>query len=841
MKKLFTKENIGTILFYILVYLFIYFLITNNQYFFGSTLDYQTQHYLIPEYFRTLFYETHDLFPDFAFHLGSGQNIYYFSYYGLLSPIIFISYLFPHISMLHYIIISTSIMVILSASLFYFYLKKNQHSPLVSFLGGLMLLCASPLIFHAHRHIMFINYMPFLIMGMLGVDRFFKEKKSGILILSCFFMIMTSYYYSVGGLITLFILGIYRYLEQNDFNFKQFIKKMISFAIPFIISVLMAMILLLPTLYTLLAGRGTGSSTISLLDLFIPSLSFKNILYSTYSMGVMAIVIISCGYFIMKGKKENKFLSSLILLFGCFPIFNYILNGTLYIDPKSLIPFLPLVIFVTCNFLKLLFEEKVDFKYLFKVIIFFLILGLVNLFLIWLHVTTGIGQGYAYLLDLLGLFIIFALYYKFRKKSIVAFYFIIVVVALSTNINLSDKLMKKGDFLNDDSIIEKLVKEDNDFYRINNLYLGGIGLNNISNSNQYISTLYSSAFNRNYNKFYFDVFNNAVTYRNRSMTAFSTNILFHNFNGEKYIITDKNTDLGYSSYILNENLKVYKNEDAYPIGYAANNVLNKQEFLKLNYPSTVVNLLKSIVVDSSSTVSPVVLEKSNPALQLISYKNLTYKKTDKGLQIHSEKKGRMQVKVNEDMKDKILFIRFKNNNDPACSLGDLVMTINDTMNKLTCKSWKYHNENFIFDYVLYNQDELNITFTKGFYDFSDIEFYLLDYKEVKNINREVDAFVISKEKTKGDKIIGSINVKEDGYFTIQIPYDKGFQIKVDGINVDYENVNVGFLGFPIKKGNHDIEIEYVAPYKKIGGIISVSGIILLIIYEVVEKKRKVKE
>ena len=44
-------------------------------------------------------------------------------------------------------------------------------------------MCATPLLFHSHRHIMFINYMPFLILGLMGIDLYFDKKKSWLLIL----------------------------------------------------------------------------------------------------------------------------------------------------------------------------------------------------------------------------------------------------------------------------------------------------------------------------------------------------------------------------------------------------------------------------------------------------------------------------------------------------------------------------------------------------------------------------------------------------------------------------------------------------------------------------------
>jgi len=48
---------------------------------FGSTMDWNNQHILFPEYFRSRFYQTGQLFPNLASELGGGQNIYAFTYY----------------------------------------------------------------------------------------------------------------------------------------------------------------------------------------------------------------------------------------------------------------------------------------------------------------------------------------------------------------------------------------------------------------------------------------------------------------------------------------------------------------------------------------------------------------------------------------------------------------------------------------------------------------------------------------------------------------------------------------------------------------------------------------
>ena len=61
---------------------------------FGSKVDWISQHSVFPDYFRQQFYDTGD-FSEFALDIGGGQNIYHFAYYGLYSPVFWLSYLLP--------------------------------------------------------------------------------------------------------------------------------------------------------------------------------------------------------------------------------------------------------------------------------------------------------------------------------------------------------------------------------------------------------------------------------------------------------------------------------------------------------------------------------------------------------------------------------------------------------------------------------------------------------------------------------------------------------------------------------------------------------------------------
>ena len=136
-------------------------------------------------------------------------------------------------------------------------------------------------------------------------------------------------------------------------------------------------------------------------------------------------------------------------------------------------------------------------------------------------------------------------------------------------------------------------------------------------------------------------------------------------------------------------------------------------------------------------------------------------------------------------------------------------------------------------------DKLNIEFAKGKYDISNVKMYLVDYNDIVNYVKSVSVFNIDKESTSGDIITGNINVKNDGYFILTIPYDKGFSIYLDGNKIDYEKVSLSYIGFKIGSGYHDIKIVYKAPYQKEGMIFSGIGCIMLLQVMILDiKKRK---
>lgn len=823
----------------VMVFLTIVAVLTRLKYGYGSTTDWQQQHWVLPEYFRNLFYENHEVFPSFAFNIGGGQNIFNFSYYGLYSPIILISYLFPFIDMLDYIMIISILTVISSVVIFYIWLRRNSYNSKICFLVSFIFLCASPLIFQSHRQIMFVNYMPFLLLSLIGVDKYFNEKKSLFLIISTFLMIMTSYFFSVCGIITLIIYGIYKHTKaHSSLQIKTLLVDLSRLAFSIMIAVFMSGILLLPTVSAILNGRNSVDGEDKLLDLslLIPNISLENILYSPYSLGLTSIVLLALISGVLSKKRERIVAIAIVLVIIILPLFSYILNGALYARPKVFIPLLPILCLLVADF----FADLLEYRYRKKAIMAFIIC------IIGVMVISNWSYRMAFMADsVITVLVIFALV-KFKKSWLIYIPIVITPVLCCLCINMKDTLFLLSDKKIETAygvkdLVQDVSQTDGEFHRFSNEIYPLETVNKVYTMDYYQTTLYSSVYNKGYNSIYYDVFNNEINFRNSVITNSTKNPLFNMYMGNKYIITNQDPPIGYDLVKTNGDTSIYKNDNAFPLGYVTDKIMSESDFDKLEYPYTSEAIMEYCIADRDcdNDFSADIKEFSSE-LTLSDYNNIEFKENNGVYSVKADEFANMTLTLDNAIKDKILLIRF--NMDYQNENEDTYIIINDVKNKLTCKTAVYPNENYTFDYLLSSNEpieKLNISFRNGDYQISNIKMYTLDYANVKNIKSTLDPFEVDMKKTSGDNIYGKINATRNGFFVLNIPYDKGFSIKIDGENIAYEKVNKAFIGFEIEKGEHNIIINYQAPLQKEGIALTVFGIVLAISLAFFERRKVV--
>lgn len=834
MKKKLDKNYIVLIV----VTLFIIFFCLGFGNLYGSTTDWLIQHSVFPEYFRTLFYETGDLFPDFAPNIGAGQNIFHFSYYGLFNPVYMISYLFPFIEMTDYLMFISILSIIVSVCLMYKWLKDQAFSKTISFVSTFCFLCAAPLLFHSHRHLMFVNYMPFLLLALMGVDRHFEKGRSGLLIFSIFLMILSSYYYSIGGLFAITIYGIYAYLRKiENVTWSNLWRSVVRFAVPVLLGIGLSCFFLLPTAYVILNSRTGIVSDTSVLSVLFPKINMDALLYSSYSLGLTAITFVALIFQLLAHEKENKFLSISLLLLLVLPIFSYLLNGGLYVRSKVLIPFLPVFILLLAQFFCRVKKKEIAY------IPSFLLLLIITI----LIMITGYSDLRFYG-DLGVIIIALILFLIFHREMILYIPVIIISFIVVIGANLNENYVSEEEYnriFSSDrtTLIKKTIAQDPGFYRMNHLYEVSHTMNKIYDARYYQTSLYSSTYNEDYKVFFDSEFRNALPLRNILDEVQTNNALFQMYMGVRYIVTSEEVPIGYEKIEELNGVSVYKNENVLPVFYVSSAISSLSEYQNTVYPYNLENLFQTVVVDHE--VDSTVDHNMEPTKLLSTIKeqgsHLTIEKTENGYFVSAKKKDKLVLELETPIVGELLFIEMKQEEIPSCSSGDISIKINGITNKLTCESWMYFNENTSFEYILSSNEPittLEIEFSEGEFQISDIQTYVLDYESVRGRSNEVIPFEVDLTKTKGDHIEGTIEVTEDGYFATTLPYDEGFKVLVNGESQEIEKIDTAFLGFPIETGTYTITIDYEAPLFQEGKIVSVVLFVMTMTFIYWENREK---
>ena len=787
----------------------------------GSDLDWVNQHSVLPDYFRQRFYDTGQLFPDITWNLGAGQNIYNFSYYGLFNPIIWISYLLPFVPMSLYIQITSILSYGASVVIFYCWLKKKCDDRITLACTFLFLL-AAPLVYHSYNQLMFVNYMPFLCAAFLGVDKYVEEKKKALLLCSVCGMILTSFFFSIGGLLALGIYGASKFTEKG---IKEFLKNSVSLAGVLLHSVLLCGILLIPTAFVLFGRGGSGSHAEMAVSLF--TVQPMRFLYTPHGVGMSALALIALfDDMICRRKWQEKFLSVSLFLIFAIPFVGYVLNGGLYDKGKVFIPFLPLMCMEVAKYIDRIKKRESTFRDILPYLI-------TAIFLI-------AGKTFWALLDCGVMLVCFLIRKRFSAFPLAVWVSCVILFCSGWTINKgSNHIIPKEDYekiLDRDTKaeVEEILEKDTGWYRMEEQQGGKKELqdiNRIEDSRQWITSMYSSAYNEEYYKFRRETYDINEHFRNNMMQAVSDNPLFLQLMGVKYVIGNHPL-AGYELLEEGENGNLYVNSHAAPIGYVTNEVVSEKNYQTLDFPANQTAFLWKAVTESAGDDGDFPVMNTCPLeIPEINEEENQIKKTSFGwsFSLSTEKKVSIPMK-DVPMTEDLLSVRFqvKNKKDK-----DMYIRLCGQTNRLTAKSHEYanHNESFAYTVTLNPENQTaDFIFGPGEYEISNLEVFTGNLSELRN--EKLYETPLKLEKTEGDTLICSVNNKEAGYLITSIPYDEGFEIHINGEKTSVEKVNTAFVGAKVPKGKCTIEISYEAEGKTLGFLCTGAGILLLFGYKI---------
>ncbi len=332
--------------------------------------------------------------------------------------------------------------------------------------------------------------------------------------------------------------------------------------------------------------------------------------------------------------------------------------------------------------------------------------------------------------------------------------------------------------------------------------------------------------------------------RSQASKYVSGNEVIDSLLGIRYVIgegPDKNdyiqvpvSDLYEKTYLEDKNLYIYKNPYALPLAYGVssnikNTALNYEDvYSSFEYTEIIVGAMMGLDNDQGYD-----LFESAP--YRISYKsNCTVSSSG----------------------DQLRFIRSSSGTTSSATFTVTPSRDGSVYAYLPSpyytKATLYVNDNFASD--LFNSDHQRIVNLGNFkagesikvrMDFdSSLIVVEADYPLFTQINQDKLVEFTTKFNENGLNITdfkdthikGALNATADLTVFTSIPYDKGWNVYVDGQRVDTFEVTEAFLAFDITSGEHTIEMKYMPIEHLLGIIISIAGVILFILFILAHKK-----
>ena len=744
-----------------------------------------------------------------SWNLGLANNFYTTFAYYLMSPLNLLVVFFNTTNMDIFVEIITLLKITLMANFFILFLEKSyKYKSKETILFGLIYSYSSYVICYSF-HIMWLDCVYMLPIILIFVDKYIEKGKIGSLVFSLSYAILTNYYI---GYIVAFFSGIY-FLARIFINKKSF-KLIFKFLLAIIISFTIGMIVILPSIMQLKGKMNTDVQLIEInldkIRLFI-NVIFNNYVYmftqkSCFAFSSTLIILLSPMYYLNKNISVREKLGvTAVLTFLLLPIvspflyklwhafttpncFNYRYSFTLI---------LILILMGAREFQNKEYCERWHF------IISFTIFGILSIVeIVFLKNGLLFSDNYTVSIEsiifscLIYILMFFSTYLYFFNKELkkVSFALIFIVVIFDLLIgarsgqNNNDKYIKRDIVKQYDSFMEYFISkiENPETERIffepdeygSNMTLK-YGYSNIG--------FFTSARNRETLKSMYRMGYNVQMDEQLWITSYSGTFLNYCMAGVKYYISKNPTDIyGFEFEEKYDNLYIYKNKNAFNIGYYL------AEKIDESYnPFKMQNEFVSRLVKSNENQQQ---EKYFQSIEnsevVICNKDLKY--NEKTMEytikytINSKKDCNIYLASDYDLQ---VYIdgkpQFKNySNIWSYETG--------------VKQIKHLNKNEEFEFSIVTKQNLDLLYI-----------YVSDNEKIAQALESRNKNCFKDVKINKNGLTGIAEFKDDGYLVLGIAYDDCWHIYIDGKELKKEAIAGCFLGVKLEKGIHNVEIGTV--------------------------------
>lgn len=804
------------------------------------------------KYLSNVFDGTESLF--YSFSKGIGGNMFGTVAYYLTSPLNLL-FIFANSSSIPIITIIILLIKVGLAGLFmYIFLSNMLKKKNLSLIIFSTCYALSAYMINYYFCIMWLDCVYLLPLIMLGIHRMYNNKSSLLYITSLMVAIISNYY--IGYMVCIFscIYFIYE-IVINKKSKKELFKCGKKFIISSVLAGFMTMVLLIPMCDDLMStaraiGNYKGTYNLETIKNNFDYLSlFKNFILGTRDANNIPLeaknyynIYIYCGliilplmyfYFINKkiNKREKIFSLSIIVLFlisYSIKYINYIWHGFAFpngFNYRFAFLFIFYFIFIAA---KSFYEIKeIDKKYYYYFAIIYIVL--LNFVAI---IYDDISLSFIYINLVMVLMYLVLLYMRNsdkidakNKRDLYILLPLLIFGELFCNsyFSLEGYFSSKLEEYNDNigiyqSYIDKYnVKSDKEFYRMNQDYLYNLNqglFHNYNGFNSFLSTTNKSTVN------YFQILGYG-TYTLTHIHDSSTSYISDSLLGLKYNLSS--TGCIHSNEVDSFDFSRYTGE-FYNISLAKNSVCENPDSLGLGY--LVNKNIKNYVMNLTD--------------------EFTY------LNMHEYMLNSM---LNEN---NAYFYKYTNVEKTDSNTYKLVTNDSDYLYVIIGTGYDEAYVSFEDNSYTLNEDSGNIAIFKNNYKNQEITIHIDASKEGQKI--EIERVSVFSENTNdisaslnklkqneiqldhfSDTYIkGNITVEDEdmSMLFLSIPYEGGWAVYVDGNKTEIEILDDTFMGVPLTKGKHTIELKYETPGLKLGACISGISLVFTVIYLYIDRKKR---
>ena len=858
------KENYIFILSFILpmVIMFVVFTSLGVGFIGDKTIvssDMYTQYVAYFGKFKDILSGDGSIFYSFNKSIG-GNNIGLFAYY-LASPLNLLLILFPKSAIGEFIFIIYLIKIGLASLCFSLYISKVYKKK--DLFVVIFSLCYALMSYNIcfQMNIMWMDGMMLLPLVALGIEEIILKGKYKLYMIVLFMVVVSNYY--IGYMICIFSV-VY-------FFYKSIIYKKISlprtfkfFGASFITGGL-ASFLLIPVLISLSTGKAdfnlfseaiTIKQNLSsfLSKLFIGSYNMGQVMKSPTNIycSVMVAELLILYFFNKEINIRNKIASLIVIVFIALSFFisTFILLWHGFDYP---IGFQYRNSFIFCFFVIILAYEcwlKIkgsNYKGLIIAVLFFVATSI--------YVSYG---DYDYLdsnkiiatfIISLCYIIVFMICIKFNtiSKIILPLISLLVMTELSLNAYLSMKNIKYidkghiGEYIETVSPLIEEVKSLNDnFYRIEQVYRNTLNDSMLLNYNGlgHSSSANEESTGRLIKNFGFK------TSTINEIYNMGTTIPIDSILGIKYLISMEEPEF-FKCYKYKQNMfynkiktegsyAVYQNPYALPIAFMVNEALESTKINEAKNKFVYNNdILKSMVNESYDIYKELnVTDIKLNNLSEVKYDDETvYQKEIKGVKatIELTLKAQEYGPVYMFLKSSEYENGFSSKKSNISLQNGVSITVNSNV-KYDQFTGHGYNIQFIGTYHKDEEITIEISVLNDSFSLDEVQLYYCDIDRFQDIYKNLSYNIIENTIYKDGYIKGDIKVTADKTLMYtSIPYDEGWNLKVDGEEYDYFKILNGLIGVKLQPGQHKIEFKYKLPGLRLGIGISIFSLGILIL------------